>query len=47
MKVDKNYSLKTGDILGAQHGTTKDAFLKSEVRKDFRETNLTKDIPGA
>ncbi len=47
MKVDKNYSLKTGDILGAQHGTTKDAFLKTEGRKDFRSTNATGDIPGA
>lgn len=42
-----NFNLTTGDVSGAWHGTHSEQFLRRETRKDFRETNITKDLPEA
>ncbi|KAL4464775.1 hypothetical protein ABPG74_011336 [Tetrahymena malaccensis] len=42
-----NFNLTTNDIKGAWHGTHTEKFLKRDTRKDFRVTNITKDLPEA
>lgn len=42
-----SFSLKNDDIDGSKIGTTGNPYIKEKNRRDFRELNVTQDIPGA